>query len=73
MMNQMNRVLVDVKPRSYEAVIGSGNLADCAEEIETALGRKPSRIFIVTVPPVKKHWVGPATASLKKAGLDIEV
>src|SRR4051794_21241021 len=69
----MNRVLIDVKPRSYEAVIGGGVLADCGEEIHSALGRKPSKVFVVTVPPVKKHWAGPVAASLKKADLDFEV
>ena len=70
---QMNRVLIDVKPRSYEAVIGGGILADCAEEIESALARKPSRVFVITVGPVKKHWAGPLSSSLKKAGMEAEV
>ena len=70
---QMNRVLIDVKPRSYEAVIGSGHLADCAEEIESTLGRKPSKIFVITVPPVKKQWAAPLSNSLKKAGLEFEL
>jgi 3-dehydroquinate synthase len=69
----MNRVLIDVKPRSYEAVIGGGVLADCGEEIHSALGRKPSKVFVVTVPPVKKHWSSALTTSLKKAGLESEL
>src|SRR3954466_2830219 len=69
----MTRVLIDLKPRSYEAVIGSGVLADIAEEIESTLGRKPSKTFVVTVPPVKKHWAGPLSDSLKKAGLECEL
>src|SRR4051794_2781711 len=69
----MNRVLIDVKPRSYEAVIGGGVLTDCGEEIHSALGRKPSKTFVITVPPVKKHWAAPLTTALKKAGLESEV
>ncbi len=69
----MTRVLIDVKPHSYEAVIGTGVLADCAEEIESSLGRKPPKTFVVTVPPVKKHWVGRVSDVLKKAGLEYEV
>jgi len=70
---QMNRVLIDIKPRPYEAVIGGGLLADAGEEIQSALGRKPSKVFVITVPPVKKHWAGPLIASLKKAGLGSEL
>src|SRR5256885_12621036 len=69
----MNRVLIDVKPRSYEAVIGGGVLADCGDEIHSALGRTPAKVFVVTVPPVKKHWATPLTTSLKKADLEAEV
>lgn len=73
MMKQMNRVLIDVKPRSYQALIGGGILAECGEEIESALGHRPSRVFVITVPPVKKHWVSSVGAALKKSGFDFEV
>src|SRR3954453_23781974 len=69
----MTRVSINVKPRPYEAVIGSGALRDVAEEIESALGRKPSKIFVITVPPVKKHWAAPVSAALKKSGFEHEV
>jgi 3-dehydroquinate synthase len=69
----MTRVSINVKPRPYEAVIGSGALRDVAEEIESALGRKPSKTFVITVPPVKKHWGPPVSAALKAAGLECEL
>src|SRR3954464_10607372 len=69
----MTRVSINVKPRPYDAVIGSGALRDVAEEIESALGRKPSKTFVITVPPVKKHWGAPVSAALKAAGLEHEV
>jgi 3-dehydroquinate synthase len=69
----MTRVPISVKPRPYEAVIGSGVLADIGDEIESALGRKPSKIFVITVPPVKKHWAAPVSAALKKSGFEHEV
>jgi 3-dehydroquinate synthase len=69
----MTRVSIDVKPRPYDAAIGSGIVADLAEEIESALGRKPSKTFVITVPPVKKHWLGKISSSLKEAGFEHEL
>jgi len=50
MMKQMNRVLIDVRPRSYQAVIAAEYLR-VGEEIESALGRRPSRVFVITFLP----------------------
>jgi len=69
----MTRVPIDVNPRPYAAVIGHGLLGDLAEEIASALGRKPSKTFIVTVPPVRKHWASRVSAVLKENGFEHEV
>ena len=69
----MTRVPIDVNPRPYAAVIGHGLLGDLGEEIASALGRKPSKTFVVTVPPVKKHWASPVSAVLKESGLEHDV
>ena len=69
----MTRVPIDVNLRPYAAVIGHGLLGDLGEEIASALGRKPSKTFVVTVPPVKKHWASPVSAVLKESGLEHDV
>lgn len=71
----VHRVSVRVKPQTYEAVIGSGLLSSAAEEIMAALGKTGSRgqCFIVTVPPVRKHWEKQLLDSLKKAEIKSHV
>jgi 3-dehydroquinate synthase len=64
----MRRVTVGVQPRPYDVVIESGVLTNAGALIQEALGRA-ARLFIVTVPPVKKSWAEPLEASLKAAGL----
>lgn len=69
----MHRVSVQVKPKTYEAIIGAGLLNSAADEITVALGRNNARAFIVTVPPVRKHWGRPLLGSLKKKGVQCHV
>jgi 3-dehydroquinate synthase len=69
----MTRVLIDVRPRSYEAVIGAGALGDFGDEIESALARKPSKVFVITVPPVKKNCSALLVSILKDKKLDCEI
>src|SRR5260370_26741572 len=73
----VHRVSVRVKPQAYEAVIGSGLLSSAADEITAALGRASSsgsgRAFVVTVPPVRKHWEKTLLGSLKKKGIQFHV
>ncbi len=71
----MHRVSVRVKPQPYEAVIGSGLLSSAAQEVVAALGRASSRgqCFVVTVPPVRKHWEKELLESLKKAEIKFHV
>jgi len=71
----VHRVSVRVKPQAYEAVIGSGLLSSAADEISAALGRASGsgRAFVVTVPPVRKHWEKTLLGSLKKKGIQFHV
>lgn len=71
----VHRVSVRVKPQAYEAVIGSGLLSSAAAEITAALGRASGsgRAFVVTVPPVRKHWEKTLLGSLKKKGIQFHV
>ena len=68
----MIRVKIAVEPRPYEAVIESGLLAQAGARLRELLdGRE--RVFVVTVPPVRKKWGQPLMSSLKSAGLDAKV
>ena len=71
----VHRVSVRVKPQAYEAVIGSGLLSSASDEITAALGRASGsgRAFVVTVPPVRKHWEKTLLGSLKKKGIQFHV
>lgn len=68
----MRRVTVGVQPRPYDVVIEPGVLKNAGALIREALGRS-ARLFIISVPPVKKHWAEPLEASLKEAGLACHV
>ena len=51
----MIRVKIAVEPRPYEAVIESGLLAQAGARLRELLeGRE--RVFVVTVPPVRRRW-----------------
>lgn len=56
-------------PCRYEARIESGALARAGELI-AALDAKRKRCFVVTAPPVRKHWGDPLLASLTSAGIE---
>lgn len=58
---------VQVVPRSYEVHIENGLLSRAGELLQTVL--KPgSRLFVLTVAPVRRKWGKTLTASLTKAG-----
>jgi len=64
----MRRVAVGVQPRPYDVVIEPGSLKNAGTLVRETLGRAP-KLFVVTVPPVRKHWAAPLADSLKAAGL----
>jgi 3-dehydroquinate synthase len=53
----------------YEARVESGVLAR-AGELAASLDAERKRCFVVTAPPVRKHWGDPLLASLTAAGLE---
>jgi 3-dehydroquinate synthase len=65
-------VTVGVQPRPYDVVIEPGVLKSAGALVREALGRA-ARLFLVTVPPVKKHWAEPLGHSLKSAGFDCQL
>ena len=68
----MAQATIHVLPRPYQAWIENGIL-NRAGSILAELLPQASRIFVVTVPPVRKRWGLKFLASLKSAGFSPEV
>src|SRR6476660_7596931 len=64
----MTRVTISLPPRPYDAVIESGLLHRSGEALRNIFSAKGPRLFIVTVPPVRRQWAKKLTASLSAAG-----
>jgi 3-dehydroquinate synthase len=62
------RVDVALGDRSYEIVIGRGELASLGARIKAL--RPGARVAIVTDRTVAKYWLAPTRASLAQAGID---
>lgn len=65
----MIEIPVDVKPRPYAALIENGLLAKAGTLLRELLP-PGSRLFVVTVAPVRRKWGKKLMASLAGAGLD---
>src|SRR4249919_2664567 len=70
--NAMPQATIHVLPRPYQAWIENG-LLNRAGSILSDLLPKASRIFVVTVPPVRKRWGAKFLRSLKYSGFDPQV
>jgi 3-dehydroquinate synthase len=68
----MTTIDVAVQPRPYEVRIESGLLGK-AGEILRGLLPTGSRLFVVTVAPVRRKWAKKLTSSLRAAGFDADV
>jgi 3-dehydroquinate synthase len=68
----MPQATIHVLPRPYQAWIENG-LLNRAGSILSDLLPKASRIFVVTVPPVRKRWGAKFLRSLKSSGFDPQV
>jgi 3-dehydroquinate synthase len=67
----MIRVPVSAPSRSYEVLIGSGLLARAGECLGESLKNK--RVFIITVPPVRRRWAKTLLRSLAGAGIKASI
>src|SRR5260370_8496351 len=65
----MISVPVATASRSYEVLIGSGLLARAGECLGKMLENR--RVFVVTVPPVRRRWAKVLLKSLSASGIDI--
>ena len=61
------RVTMSVPPRPYQAIIESGLLQRAGAHLHEILGQR-KRLFVVTVPPVRRKWGKTLMASLTAAG-----
>jgi 3-dehydroquinate synthase len=68
----MPQATIHVLPRPYQAWIENG-LLNRAGSILWDLLPKASRVFVVTVPPVRKRWGAKFLRSLKSSGFDPQV
>jgi len=69
---EMTIVSVSLQPRPYEVRIESG-LLDRAGEILRDLLPAGSRLFVVTVAPLRRKWAKKLTSSLRAAGFKVDV
>jgi 3-dehydroquinate synthase len=68
----MIRVNIEVPTCPYEAAIESGLLARAGGHLRTLLGDR-RRLFIVTVPPVRRRWGKKLLTSLSAAGFAVKI
>lgn len=68
----MSQVTIHVPPRPYQAWIENGLLARAGSVLADVLPQA-SRIFVVTVAPVRKRWGAKLVKSLKAAGFAPQV
>ena len=84
MMTTMSRVTIALPPRPYDAVIESGLLRRSGEALrdlfsvifsgaEGDLPAKHQRLFVITVPPVRRKWGKKLMASLSAAGFTAKI
>jgi 3-dehydroquinate synthase len=84
MMTTMSRVTIALPPRPYDAVIENGLLQRSGESLRdlfsvifsVAAGDSPAkhrRLFVVTVPPVRRKWGKKLMASLAAAGFTAKI
>jgi 3-dehydroquinate synthase len=70
--NEMTSVRVEVQPRPYEARIESGLLSKAGPVLCELLPER-SRLFMVTVPAVRRKWAKKLTESLAASGFETKL
>ena len=68
----LTRIPVHTPSRSYDVLVQRGLLRS-AESPLRSLIPKGARVFVVTPPPIRKHWLKPLRKSFSKAGWEVEV
>jgi 3-dehydroquinate synthase len=70
--NKMTTVRVEVQPRPYEARIESGLLSKAGPVLREMVPER-SRLFIVTVPAVRRKWAKKLIGSLTESGFETKL
>lgn len=68
----MPQVTIHVQPRPYQACIENGLLTRAGSVLADLLPGS-SRVFVISVPPVRKRWGTKLVNSLKAGGFDVQV
>lgn len=68
----MPQVTIHVPPRPYQAWIENGLLARAGSVLGDLLAHS-SRIFVITVPPVRRRWGTKLLRSLRSGGFEVQV
>jgi 3-dehydroquinate synthase len=68
----MTRLTIGVAPRPYEATIEAGLLERAGAELRKVLQDR-SRLFVVTVPPVRRKWGRKLQRSLAASGFESKI
>src|SRR5882724_10925354 len=71
-MEVMTRVSIAVQPRPYQAIIESGLLGKAGSCLQDLLGAN-KKLFVVTVPPVRRRWGKKLLDSLSSAGFSAKI
>jgi 3-dehydroquinate synthase len=69
----MSRVLINLAHAPYEAVIEGALLSRIGSELLRVLENRPSRVFVITVSPVRRRYGKLVERSLRQAGIDHEI
>ncbi len=72
MMETMIRVPIAVQPRPYQAIIQNGLLEQAGPCLYDLLG-SGKKLFVVTVPPVRRRWGKKLMDSLARAGFSAKL
>ena len=67
----MTRIPVQTPSRSYDVLVERGLLRSAGAALRDLVAPH-ARIFVLTAPPIRKHWASTLHKSLRKAGYDVE-
>lgn len=67
----MTRLPVHTPSRSYDVLVKRGLLRSSGLVLRD-LAPRDARVFVLTAPPIRKHWAGTLQKSLRKAGFKVQ-
>jgi len=67
----LTRIPVQTPSRSYQVLVERGLLRSAASTLHDLIPQD-ARVFVLTSPPIRKHWAKPLKKSFSKAKLNLE-